>query len=262
MSTVTKSKEYSILAEVYDEVMRAVDYKAWADFINEVIQMHHSHPDDVLELACGTGSLTLELAKFGYQITASDKSPEMVEKAREKAANLENVIEFKRIDFLDIQENNTYNVIVCVFDSINYLQQESDLLKMFAQVRKVMKKDSLFVFDFTTPRNSLESTKFLDNRNGSTQNGFYFYRKSHYDADSQIHSNTFEIEKRTDNGETVLKSFTEEHRQRTYTVRRMKNIISKTDFVVEAAYAEFDLIEADENSSRITMVLQLNTQDY
>ena len=77
--------EYSKLAEIYDILMENVDYDVWADFIDEVIQVHHPDPGKILELACGTGSLSLSLDKLGvYDIVATDKSRPMVQKAQSK----------------------------------------------------------------------------------------------------------------------------------------------------------------------------------
>ncbi len=255
--TTEISKPYTILAEVYDEVMSRVDYELWADFIHEVIQTHHPAPYEVLELACGTASLTFELEKLGYQITGTDKSAEMVEKAQSKAGRIGSDVQFKQMDFLDIQLEKTFDIVVSVFDSINYLLHEEKLMQFFAQVKKVMNRKSLLIFDFTTPKNSLESTQFLDKRKGSTESGFCFFRESKYDADRQIHSNIFEIEKRTNDNE-LLERFTEEHKQRAYTLNRMLEIIKQTDLTVVAKYGEFDMGRANKNSHRITMALKLN----
>lgn len=252
------AKPYSILAEVYDQVMAKVDYELWADFIDEIIATHHPTAKTVLELACGTGSLTFELQKIGYRISGADKVAAMVQKAQDKAAFLNSDAQFKQADFLDIQLSETFDIIVAIFDSVNYLLHEQELLQMFGQVQKLMKKDSLFIFDFTTPLNSIESLHFLNERNGSTQNGYRYFRKSRYDEEQQIHYNTFEIEKLADDDETVLTHFTEEHKQRTYTLEQMLNILEQTPFTVKARYGEFDMTRANRNSRRITMVLKLN----
>ncbi len=237
--------------------MDDVDYEVWADFIDEIIQRHHPNPNEVLELACGTGSLSFELEKLGcYRLSATDKSPAMVEKAGEKACKKKSLINFRQMNFLDIDPKHKFDIIVSVFDSVNYLLHEEEVQQMFKQVQKLMNHNSLFIFDFTTPQNSRESIPFLNNKDGKTSNGYQFHRKSRYDADRQIHYNTFEIEKLADDRHTVLERFTEEHKQRTYSLGQMQEIISESDFQIRAQYREFDLDEADEKSLRITMVLQ------
>lgn len=248
---------YSALAEIYDAVMDEVDYDVWADFIDEIIQVHHPRPRSILELACGTGSLSLSLEKIGcYEISATDKSAAMIEKARVKALQRQADIHLWQMDFLDIQVFRTFDIIVSVFDSVNYLHSDNEIRRMLHQVKKVMNKNSLFIFDFTTPKNSIQAIDYLDNEEKNTPNGYHFFRKSRYDENKQIHYNTFEINRLASDGETVLDSFTEEHRQRTYTFNQMQDIIAATPFRAVAAYSEFDLDKASDDSLRITMVLQ------
>lgn len=256
MTTTTKIKPYTILADIYDDVMAKVNYELWADFIDEVIQRHHPRPVEILELACGTGLFSFELERLSYNVTATDASTQMLEKARVNARHFGSDIPFKQADFLNITLNNHFDIIVTVFDSVNYLLDEADLLQMFGQVKKVMKDDGLYIFDFTTPLNSLESIHFLNDRNGSTKNGYRYFRKSRYDEEQQIHYNTFEIEKYAEDNVTVLEHFSEHHKQRTYTLNQMRNIIAKTDFTIKAGYGEFDMRRANKNSHRITLVTQ------
>ena len=76
---------YQDFAKIYDEFMQTVPYSTWADYIETVLKKHNCTPKLVFDLACGTGSLTLELSKRGYEMIGADLSPEMLEIAREKA---------------------------------------------------------------------------------------------------------------------------------------------------------------------------------
>ncbi len=258
----TTRPQYTTLAEIYDSVMENVDYEMWSDFIDEIIQTHHPSPQNVLELACGTGSLSLALDRYNcYQIVGTDKSAAMVAKAREKAATGNPRVAFRRMDFLDITLQQTFDIVVSIFDSVNYLHSKEDVRQLLNQARKVMNTDSLFIFDFTTPKNSEQAIKYLNNEEGITPNNYHFFRKSEYDADRQIHYNTFEIDKLADDRREVLEQVIEEHRQRTYSLKQMQDIITGTDFEIVAKYSEFDLDEATPESLRITMVLRCpNTQ--
>ena len=256
METIRKPT-YSKLAAIYDTLMKNVDYDAWSDFIDEIIQVHHPNPQTILELACGTGSLSLALEKLHcYQITATDKSAAMVEEARRKAAQKEASITLKQMDFLDIELDETFDIIVSIFDSINYLHTEKEIHCMLDQLKKVMDVQSLFIFDFTTPRNSRQAIQYLNKEETLAPDNYRFFQKNRYDAEQQIHYNTFKIEQLADDGATVVRRFSEEHRQRAYSLQQMQNIIAQTDFEIIAAYEEFDLKPASENSLRITMILQ------
>lgn len=252
--------EYSKLAEIYDEVMSEVDYEVWADFIDELIQIHHPDPRSILELACGTGSLSLSLDELlCYDILATDKSSDMIRKAREKAKKKDASLSFRTMDFLEINTDKKFDVVISVFDSINYLRESHQILTLFTQVQPVLKKNGIFIFDFTTPKNSIQAIEFLNNEEGYTDNNFRYFRKSRYDARNKIHYNDFSIEKLAPDQETVRNEYREEHKQRIYTLDEMKEIIGESSFEIIAQYDGFDLTDADENSLRITMVLKCPT---
>jgi ubiquinone/menaquinone biosynthesis C-methylase UbiE len=76
---VSTQKNYSALAQIYDDVMVEVDYETWTDYIDEIIYQYHPEAQSVLELACGTGTMALSLEELAaYKITATDGSPEMI----------------------------------------------------------------------------------------------------------------------------------------------------------------------------------------
>ena len=256
----TEQPEYSTLAEIYDHIMENVDYDVWADFIDEIIQVHHPDPQSILELACGTGSLALSLEELMcYNIVGTDKSPAMVSKARSKNEQLKGSVQFLEMDFLDISLDRKFDAVVSIFDSINYLHKSRSIKKLLSEVKKVMDSNSLFIFDFTTPKNSIQAIDYLDNEEGTTSNNYHFYRKSRYDEEQQIHYNNFEIEKLAEDNHTVIERHFEQHKQRIYTLSQMMNIIEETDYEIVAKYDAFDLIDATDNSLRITMVLRCPT---
>lgn len=258
----TQDNEYTKLADIYDTLMEDVDYDLWADFIDALMLQHHPNPQTILELACGTGSLSYALRKIDdYKILATDKSPQMIAKARNKNNKQNNAIKFQIMDFLDITVDRTFDVVVSIFDSINYLQSTEEVLKFLSQTKKVLSPNSLLIFDFTTPKNSIESIDYLHDEEGYTDDGYRFIRESSYDPNKQIHTNNFKIEKLASDQETVIRQHQETHRQRAYSLQQMLDIINQSTYNIRAKYDGFDFEEADEQSLRITMVLQCpNTQ--
>lgn len=251
---------YSALAPLYDTLMKDVDYEMWADFIDEVIQTHHPNPKEILELACGTGAISLHLSEFDeYNLTATDQSAAMVNHARQKAAEKEADIQFDTMDFTDIESSSTYDIIFSVFDSINYLHNSEDILKALRGTHSILNANGLLIFDFSTPQNSLEAVDYLNNEEGSFEN-FRYFRESRYDPENQFHYNEFDIEEVSDDGITVINSFREVHKQRIYSLQEMLSIVEQTPYHLVAKYEGFDLVDADENSTRITMVLRCQKQ--
>ncbi|MEX2456174.1 MAG: class I SAM-dependent methyltransferase, partial [Balneolaceae bacterium] len=248
---------YSILAEIYDRVMHDVNYVAWTDYIDEIILEHHPYAEDILELACGTGTMALSMEEFGtYNITATDGSAEMIKKAQEKAEQIGSDVKFKTVNFLDINLDQTFDVVYMVFDSLNYLHSKDDIIQLHDQVKKVLNPDGIFIYDFTTPRNSMKAIRYLNNEESIIDNQYRYHRKSLYDEKNQIHTNRFEIEQFEGNEKNVLDRFTEEHQQKIYSFEEMRPMIKETDFSILKAYDGFELKPAHTRSLRITMVLQ------
>ncbi len=250
---------YTSLAPVYDTLMADVDYESWGDFIDEIIQTHHHNPIDILELACGTGSLSISLAELEcYNITGTDLSPDMIEIARDKASKFEVEAEFFPMNYLDISFENKFDCIFTVFDSVNYLREESELLTFLQRTHRSLRTGGLLIFDFSTPRNSMESVDYLNENEGDTGQ-FRFYRTSRYDAKQKIHYNEFEIEELDPKTGKVINTFFEQHKQRAYSLSEVLSIVEQSPYHLVAKYDGFDLIDATENSARVTMVLRCQT---
>jgi ubiquinone/menaquinone biosynthesis C-methylase UbiE len=247
---------YSKLAPLYDLLMADVDYDSWADYIDEIMQTHHIDPLHIHEMACGTGSVSISLAELEcYSLSASDLSPQMIEIAAAKAHDYEREVDFSVRNFLDPWEKSTFDCIFSVFDSINYLQQSNDILRFLEQSNRALKPDGLLIFDFSTPKNSLESVDYLNEAEGEKGN-IRFFRTSRYDPETKIHFNEFEIELRNPENGSLVETFKEIHTQRAYTLQEMLALVEQSPYQLVAKYDGFDLIDATKHSARVTMVLR------
>ncbi|MFW6348310.1 MAG: class I SAM-dependent methyltransferase, partial [Cyclonatronaceae bacterium] len=136
---------YSAIAPIYNEIMKDVDYEDWADFIDAIIQEHRPEAVSLLELACGTGQIAMYLEELEcYDITATDLSEEMLEIGRRIADFREMNITWKQQDFFNITLEQQYDVVMALFDSVNYIRKEEQMLQFFENVAKVMHPDSIF----------------------------------------------------------------------------------------------------------------------
>jgi ubiquinone/menaquinone biosynthesis C-methylase UbiE len=253
---VTKSP-YSSLADIYDEVMHNVDYESWADYIDEIILQHKPDATDLLELACGTGTIALSLEELDcYKITATDVSADMIRVAKQKAEQGCSEIDFHTMDFLNIKTDKCFDVVFMVFDSINYLHCYDDIIKLHGEVKKVLKPGGIFVYDFTTPRNSRKAIRYLNNDTKTIDSKIRYYRASSFDGKNRIHTNLFRIQHLNHLNGSVESTHEEIHQQKIYTIEEMETIIKQTDFTILQAYDGFELKPAHKKSLRITMVLQ------
>ena len=243
---------YEGLAPVYDELMRDIDYDYWADFIDDLIQSYHPYAESILELACGTGSFALSMDEYNmYDITATDLSEEMIRIAQSK--DREQHVKWKVLDVRHLDIDGRYDVVVMLFDSINYLMDDHDVVNLFRNIKNILTPKGIFIFDFTTPLNSIEAEPLL-NEEYTTTTGWHYIRKSHFDPEKGLHFNDFVIT--PPSGSPLKHEIRESHCQRVFTLRQMISLIAKSGRKILASYEGFDFIEATENSDRITMILK------
>lgn len=144
---------YDILAPYYDALNSEVDYEKWADFISECFARYSPEKkiSSVLDLGCGTGSMTTALGKRGYDMTALDCSEEMLSVAENRARGegMDNIL-FIESDMSSFELYGTVDAVVCCLDGVNHLKRE-DMLACFSLVSNYLEDGGLFVFDVNTP---------------------------------------------------------------------------------------------------------------
>ena len=137
-------------AELYDLFYSDKPYAAEAAFVHDCFQKFGLSPiRKVLELACGTGRHALELDKSGYQITAMDRSPYMIEIARRRAAEHNSRIVFAAGDMQQLPlAEKQFDAALCLFDSIGYLKTDKALRAALAAIWNHLRPNGLFIFEF------------------------------------------------------------------------------------------------------------------
>lgn len=145
---------YAALAPYYDRLMVDVSYPRWADYVQAEIQRWgRVKTVEMLDLACGTGRMTLELARRGYDMVGVDNSEEMLGVAREladkdpKAGDILWLLQ----DMTELDLYGTVDAAVCCLDAINHLTEEEDVRKTLSLVHNFLVPDGLFMFDLNTP---------------------------------------------------------------------------------------------------------------
>lgn len=156
---------YEHLAQCYDMFTEDVDYKRWADYMEKHFARSRQPIHTVLDLACGTGSLTRLLAERGYEMIGADLSEEMLAQAAEKCRGVgepEPIFLHQAMEELDLY--GTIDACICCLDSINYVTRFSKLARAFQRVHTFLVPGGLFLFDINTPDKlrSLDGQIFLD----------------------------------------------------------------------------------------------------
>jgi SAM-dependent methyltransferase len=152
-------KQYSHIADIYGHLMSTVDYKDWADYIFEICEGHKLKPQIILELASGTGELAKYLSQLFPKVITTDLSMDMLK--RYAAINRNSVC----CSMLYIPFRKKFKLILSAFDSINYLTAETEVEKLFREIKTTLSEDGIFTFDVSLEPNSIANQKYL-NREG------------------------------------------------------------------------------------------------
>lgn len=226
---------YHEFAQVYDELMDQVPYEEWADRIEEAIRDYGvSKPERdarealeternlVLDLGCGTGTLTELLYDKGYDMIGVDNSDAMLQIALEKRAEGGRNILYLLQDMRELELYSTVGTIVSVCDSINYILEEEELLNVFKLVNTYLFPRGLFLFDFNTVykyRELIGDTTIAENREDVS-----FIWENFYDA--QEHINEYDLTLFVRDGE-IYRKYEETHLQRGYEPVRIHGLLEK-----------------------------------
>ena len=242
---------YSELAQIYDHVMRHVDYIRWADYIQSVFTRFEATPKDVLELACGTGAMACILDDRGYRMTGIDRSESMIAVAKRKSVDSRRTIRFQVGDMVRMPVSGSFDAVLCLYDSINYVVDEADIAAMLKGLRRVLNADGLFVFDVCT---EINSRRYFHNQVDQESKGdFSYVRRCEYVPETRIQINEFQF---TFNREGKRYSTRERHEQRIYPVARLKEICQESGYRVLGAFDGFSFEEASEKSNRVHYVVR------
>ncbi len=142
---------YDILAEFYDRLNRSIDYTLWADEISLFLRSREiSDGARILDIACGTGKMTLELARRGYLVSGVDLSPEMLSVAQNRCANegFYPLLVCQDMTCLDLAE--TFDAALCCLDSVNYIKTKNALDGFFARAAEHIRHGGYLFFDVNT----------------------------------------------------------------------------------------------------------------
>ena len=156
---------YQALAGCYDAMTEDVNYPAWADFLEKLFAREKRPVHTVLDLACGTGTMTFLLAHRGYEMIGVDFSPEMLAVAAEKTVEegeIPPVFLCQSMEKLDLY--GTVDACVCLLDSVNHITRRKVLQEALHRVWLFLEPGGVFIFDIHTPEHlaSLDGEVFLD----------------------------------------------------------------------------------------------------
>ncbi|AZR74870.1 hypothetical protein BBF96_08220 [Anoxybacter fermentans] len=229
--------------------MSTVPYCDWVEYLETLLKEINYHPRIILDLACGTGNMTLLLAKRGYKMLGIDGSKEMVKVAQKKAEQKKLDVSFSQGDFRTFQLKEPVDLVISLYDSLNYLLTEEDLELTFKQVNKALNPYAYFIFDMNTV---WRLTNIEEGNSMFEGDGYYCFWRDEVDKAGPYWKVylTFFIE----NPDGSMWRKDEIHVERAYPITTISKLLVKTGFRVEQVYDAFTLNPGNDKSERIYFV--------
>ena len=241
---------YEEFALVYDIFQDNVDYEAWASYLKDTLADFGIENGLVLDLGCGTGTMTELLASAGYDMIGVDGSEEMLLRASEKREESGHSILYLLQDMTEFELYGTVRAVVSVCDSLNYLLEGEELLQTFRLVNNYLDPGGIFIFDMNTEykyRELLGSCTIAENREEGS-----FIWENDYDEESGINEYDLTLFVRREDG--LYEKSEEVHYQRAWSSEKVKELLKAAGMTVIAVYDAYTREAPGPDSERLTFI--------
>ena len=244
---------YLAIAGVYDRLNKEIDYSKWASFFEDCFKKYGKNkPEIILDLACGTGRMTCEMARRGYDMIGVDGSVDMLSEAYSKDTS---GILYLCQDMRELELYGTVGATLCCLDSLNYLTEDGDLDKVFSLVHNYSDPDALFLFDVNSEykfENIYSDNSYILEDENEDGGAIFCGWQNSYDKESKICNFYLSVFEEGENGEYYRAD--EEQRERCYTVDEIKKALENNRFELVDVFADTDFSAVEENSERLYFV--------
>ena len=236
---------YHNLTISYDRLTNDVDYSAVVDFYGEILRKEGLHPRTAVDLACGTGSVSVLLAKQGMSVTGVDMSEEMLTVACEKAWELENPPLFVCQKLQALRLPRGVDLAVCALDSLDYITDPADCQKAIRRVYRALNPGGVFIFDVNTPEKlrAMDGQVFLDE-----DDDVFCVWRGEFDEQTNICSYGMDLFQRR--GQVWQRSF-EEHQEYAYSIQQLTDYLKQAGFTSIGVYGDRRMEAPNERDQRI-----------
>ena len=223
---------YKNLAASYDRLTNDVDYEATVAFYMEILRREGLSPRTVVDLACGTGSVTEILARKGYRVTGVDMSEEMLTEAAMKTMDLEQPPMYSCQRLQNLRLPRGVDMAVCALDSLDYILDPEDCKEAIRRAYKALNPGGIFIFDVNTPEKlrAMDDQIFLDE-----DDEVYCVWRGEFDEETNICSYGMDLFQRE--GNMWRRSF-EEHREYAYSQEQLTRFLKDAGFTHIEVYAD------------------------
>ena len=229
---------YTSFASVYDTFMDNIPYEEWAEYLSGLLAEYEVTDGIVLDLGCGTGTLTELMAARGFDMIGVDYSEEMLEIAMEKRAESGRDILYLLQDMREFELYGTVRAVISICDSLNYITEEEELEEVFRLVNNYLDPEGVFIFDFNTVykyREILGDQTIAESREDCS-----FIWDNYYYEEEQI--NEYELSLFLQEEGNLYRKYVETHYQKGYELETIKSLLEKSGMKFVTAYDAFCLL--------------------
>lgn len=250
---------YDLIAPLYDRENAQIDYGSWADFFEEIFSRRMKvRPELVLDLGCGTGSMTLELARRGYDMTGVDYSSEMLQVAKDREAkeNLAHDCLWLCQDMCELDLYGTVDACVSCLDTVNHLTSQKELSRAFSLVHNFLIPDGIFIFDINT-KHKFESRYANEVYTYETDDAYLVWENDYRPRSGLC---DFYITLFKEDADGRYTRCDEVQTERAYSIKTITKVLAESGFTDISVYRDFDFKAGDETAERVFFVARANKE--
>lgn len=241
---------YTSFAAVYDMFMDNIPYEEWCEYLTGLLKEYGIDKGLVLDMGCGTGSLTELLSKSGYDMIGIDNSEEMLEIALDKKSVSGRDILYLLQDMREFELYGTVAAVVSICDSMNYILTYEDMVQVFQLVNNYLDPGGIFIFDLNTEykyREILADSTIAENREEGS-----FIWDNYYDEEERI--NEYDLTLFVKEKEDLYRKYEEVHYQRAYSLDEIRQALMEAGLIFVECYDAFTRDTAQEDSERVYII--------
>lgn len=236
---------YHALAASYDRLTWDVDYAAVVDFYFQILSKEQLKPRTAVDLACGTGSVSVLLSEKGLQVTGVDMSEEMLCQASQKAMERDVPVRFvcQRLEQLRLPRG--VDLAVCALDSLDYITDPENCRQAICRAYKALNPGGCFIFDVNTPEKlrAMDGQVFLDE-----DDDVYCVWRGEFNEKTNICTYGMDLFQRQGN---VWQRSWEEHQEYAYSRAQLEGFLKDAGFTSVEVFGDRRMEQPNETDQRI-----------
>lgn len=247
---------YESFARFYDKLTANVDHDAIAELVHKLVQQHADYKEVILDLACGTGSLSEKLAQKGYDVVGVDNSPEMLEMAQQRLDGTGLPVTLLLQDMTELDLYGAVDCTVCLLDSLNHLKDKQQLQKAFERVSMFTCDGGLFVFDLNTEHKHRQV--LANNAFNYDLDGLFCAWQNELADNGDVHIYLDFFKKESDGR---YSRYSDDFVEMLFEDEFVEQELAKNGFDIIGRYDDFSLEKVNEQSQRVLWVCKKKVND-